>query len=176
MILLRYFLRLNKILDKHAPLRKLSIQEDKLRKKPWITPDILTSVKNKNKLYRKYIRAKDPSRKNILHYEFKKHQNQIDKILKSSKALHYQRFFENNKLNLYKIWAGIKEIINVSAKQKQNISGIANENNIINNPKDITERLNKHFCNIAKTIETEIPLSKQTFQNYLKIQQEIIYP
>ena len=157
MILLKYFLRLNKILDKHAPLRKLSIQEDKLRKKPWITPGILTSIKNKNKLYRKYITAKDPSRKNILHNGFKKHQNQIDKILKSSKALHYQRFFENNKLNLYKTWAGIKEIKNVSAKQKQNINGIANENNIINDPKDITEHLNKHFCNIAKTIETVIP-------------------
>ena len=151
-----FFETFNKILDKHAPLRKLSIQEDKLRKKPWITPGILTSIKNKNKLYRKYIRAKDPSRKNILHNEFKKHRNQIDKILKSSKALHYQRFFENNKLNLYKTWAGIKEIKNVSAKQKQNINGIANENNI-NDPKDITEHLNKHFCNIAKTIETVIP-------------------
>ena len=100
--------------------------------------------------------------------EFKKYQNQIDKILKSSKALHYQRLFENNKLNLYKTWAGIKEIINVSAKQKQNINGIANDNNIINNPKDIAEHLNKYFCNIAKTIETQIPPSKQTFQNYLK--------
>ena len=99
---------------------------------------------------------------------FKKHRNQVDKILKSSKALHYQRFFENNKLNLYKTWAGIKEIINVSAKQKQNINGIANENNIINNPKDIAEHLNKHFCNIAKTIETEIPLTKHTFQDYLR--------
>ena len=126
---------------------------------------LITSITNKNKLYRKYIRAKDPSRKNILHNEFKKHRNQVDKILKSSKALHYQRFFENNKLNLYKIWAGIKEIKNVSAKQKQNINGIANENNIINNLKDIAEHLNKHFCNIAKTIETEIPPSKQTFQN-----------
>ena len=48
------------------------------------------------------------------------------------------------------------------------MNGIPNENNIINNPKDITEHLNKHFCNIAKTIETEISPSKQTFQNYLK--------
>ena len=164
MILLKYFLRLST----KKTLRKQSIQEDKLRKKPWITPGTLTSIKNKNKLYRKYIRVKDPNRKNILHNEFKKHRNQIDKILKSSKALHYQRFFENNKLNLYKTWAGIKEIINVSAKQKQNINGIANKNNIINNPKDIAEHLNKHFCNIAKKIETGIPPSKQTVQNYLK--------
>ena len=92
--------------------------------------------------------------------EFKKYQNQIDKILKSSKALHYWGFFENNKLNLYKTWAGIKEIINVSAKQKQNINGIANDNNIINNPKDIAEHLKKHFCNIAKTIEKSLQVNK----------------
>ena len=112
----------------------------------------------------------------MLHNEFKKKKNQIVKIIKSIKALHYQRFFENNKLNLYKTWDGIKEIINVSAKQKQTINGIANDNNIINNPKDIAEHLNKHFSNIAKTTETEIPPSKQTFQDYLKNQQEIFYP
>ena len=152
-----FFETLKKILDKHAPLRKLSIQEDKFRKKPWVTPGILRPIKNKNKLYRKYIRAKDSCRKNILHNEFKKHRNQIDKILNSSKALHYQRLFESNRLNRYKTCAGIKEIINASAKQKQNINGIANDNNITNNPKDIAEHLNKHFCNIAKTITTEIP-------------------
>ena len=38
----------------------------------------------------------------------------------------------------------------------------------MNDPKDIADHLNKHVCNIAKKIETEIPQSKQTFQNYLK--------
>ena len=52
------------MLDKHAPLRKLSLQEEKL-KKPWITLNILKSIKYKNKLYRKYIRANDPCRKII---------------------------------------------------------------------------------------------------------------
>ena len=60
------------------------------------------------------------------------------------------------------------EIINISAKPKQNIDGIANDSNIINNPKDIAEHLNKYFYTIAKTIETEIPPSQQTFQDYLK--------
>ena len=35
------------------------------------------------------------------------------------------------------------------------------------NPKDIAEHLNKDFCDIAKPVETEIPTSKQTFQDYL---------
>ena len=42
-----FFDTFNKILDKHAPLRKVPIQEDKRRKKRWITPGILTSIKNK---------------------------------------------------------------------------------------------------------------------------------
>ena len=32
----------------------------------------------------------------------------------------------------------------------------------------MAEHLNNHFCNIAKTIETEIPPCKQFFQDYLK--------
>ena len=37
----------------------------------------------------------------------------------------------------------------------------------MNNPKDIAEHLNKDFCDTAKLVETEIPTSKQTFQDYL---------
>ena len=78
-----------------------------------------------------------------------KYRNQIDKILQSSKDLHYQRIFENTKLNLHKTWTEKKEIINVSAKQKQNINAITNDNNIINSPNDITEHLNNLFRNTA---------------------------
>ena len=53
-----FFETFNKILDKHAPLRKLSIQEEKI-KKHWLTSGILTSIKIKNKFYRKDTRAKD---------------------------------------------------------------------------------------------------------------------
>ena len=35
--------KLNEILDKHAPFKKLSIQEEKLSEKPWITTGILNS-------------------------------------------------------------------------------------------------------------------------------------
>ena len=38
---------------------------------------------------KKYIRAKDPFRKTILHNEFREYLNQISKILKSGKALLY---------------------------------------------------------------------------------------
>ena len=52
------------ILDKHAPYKKLSLQEVKLSYKPWITTGILNSIKNKNRIHTKVIRAKKPSEKN----------------------------------------------------------------------------------------------------------------
>ena len=39
------------IIDKHLPLRKLTIQEKKLSQKRWITTGILNSIKNKNRKY-----------------------------------------------------------------------------------------------------------------------------
>ena len=54
--------KINEILDKHVPFKKLSIQDKKLSKKPWITTGILNSIKNKNRLYGKVIRAKDLER------------------------------------------------------------------------------------------------------------------
>ena len=39
--------KLNEILDKYAPFKKLSIQEEKLSKKPWITSGILIQLKIK---------------------------------------------------------------------------------------------------------------------------------
>ena len=57
----------NSIIAQHAPLKKISAKEQKLRAKPWITKGILTSINNKNKTYRKYCRAKNQTRRDELH-------------------------------------------------------------------------------------------------------------
>ena len=41
------------VINKHAPIKKLSRKESKLYNKPWITKGILKSIKYKNILYRK---------------------------------------------------------------------------------------------------------------------------
>ena len=48
------------IFNKHAPLRDLTRREKKLRRKPWITYDVLNIINAKNKLYK--LKVKKPSR------------------------------------------------------------------------------------------------------------------
>ena len=68
-----FFSTINSITDRHAPLKKMSLKEHKLKLKPWIMKGILTSINNKNKTYRKYCRAKDQNRKHELHTLFKQY-------------------------------------------------------------------------------------------------------
>ena len=113
------FLRtINSITDRHAPLKKMSLKEHKIKLKPWIMKGILTSINNKNKTYLKYCRAKDQNRKHELHSLFKQYQNYLNNIIKVSKANHYHQYFTTNKRNLLKVWEGIKEIIHTKPKKQ----------------------------------------------------------
>ena len=50
---------LNKIVDKHAPIRLASQSKQRQLNKPWLTKGILKSVKRKQKMYRTHFLSKD---------------------------------------------------------------------------------------------------------------------
>ena len=50
---------LNKIVDKHAPIKLASQSKQRQLNKPWLTKSILKSVKRKQKMYRRYFLSKD---------------------------------------------------------------------------------------------------------------------
>ena len=47
--------KLLKAIDKHAPFKTLSQKEVKMRKKLWVTNQILIIIREKNKTYEKYL-------------------------------------------------------------------------------------------------------------------------
>ena len=59
--------------------------------------------------------AKDPARKTNLENKYRLYKTQLDKTLKASKSIHYQKVFEINKLNLRITWEGIRQ----QRKQRQ---------------------------------------------------------
>ena len=98
----------NKIIDKHAPLKRLSKKDLKLQAKPWITPGITTSIKRRGKLLRQFIKANQPDHKDELHRQYKCVRNRIVALTRLSKKNHFQRYFEENSYNIRKTWTGIK--------------------------------------------------------------------
>ena len=52
-----FYRQLNKVVQKHAPLKVVSKRKIKQLAKPWITKGIRTSIKTKNRLYKLEIVA-----------------------------------------------------------------------------------------------------------------------
>ena len=78
---------------------------------------------------------KNATKKEELHYLFKSYRNSLNKLARLSKANHYKTFFEDNKNKPNKVWAGIKEIININKKNTQQIRNINNSGKLITQKK-----------------------------------------
>ena len=106
--------KINEPLDIHAPY-KYSKPKNKKRNIPWITSGIATSIKKKNNLYKKFCRAKDSKKKEELHILYKAYKNLITNLTRRSKESHFKNPFQENS---FKIWQGVKEIINLNSQPK----------------------------------------------------------
>ena len=140
-------IKVNKLINFWAPLQKVSNKRKKALNKPWMTKGILKSIAIKNRLHKKMCRSKDPLNK---------------------KANHFNNFFRENELNLFKTWEGIREIINISKKRTADITSLQIGNKTVKNSYEIASEFNKHFTSIAKQIEEKLIKPKHKYSEYLK--------
>ena len=85
-------------IDNYAPLKKLSWRQCKLKLKPWITRELLISIKHKQKLYLSHFINGNTEKRNF----YKKYANKIHKIRFSSKQRYYQDELYKSKNNAFK--------------------------------------------------------------------------
>ena len=110
---------LNTLIDKYIPLRKITQKELKQQYKPWITNAILRSINAREKLYKKFIKAKDEKAKRDYHKMHRELRNQILTKCRNSKKDYFQNFFIKNANDVKNMWRGINSIINVNNNTKQ---------------------------------------------------------
>ena len=109
---------INALLNNHIPKKPITKKELNTKSNPWLTGGILTSVKNENKIYNKFYKANDQTRKQLLHEKFKSYSNSLVNLTRESKENYYKKYFEENKTNLIKVWKGIKETILINKSNK----------------------------------------------------------
>ena len=69
-------------------------------------------------------RLKDPLKKRELGIKFKNYKKLLLRLMRNSKLNHFNNYFHENKLNLFKTWEGIREIIKISENRKTDIKSI----------------------------------------------------
>ena len=90
----------NTIVNKHAPMKKLSNHKTKQLSKPWLTNGIKVVIKVKNKLYETGDKVR-----------YKQYGNKICTLIRICKRRCYDMCFENNMGNMKKTWQGINELL-----------------------------------------------------------------
>ena len=147
-----FYNTLSRVIDKHMPLRKITKKEYKQKFKPWITSAILRKMRQRDKLFKIYVRLKNHERKNDIRAQYRKLRNDILQMVRTSKKNFYKNYFENNNKNLRKVWQGIKQIINIKSKLTDIPTCISSNDNLISCPKEISNKFNEYFSNIAGDI------------------------
>ena len=150
------------------PMRKISKNEFRRRFKPWISNEILSKIKNKNNILKKYIKCKNDIKKLELNNKYKNLKNELTELTRQSKKAYYDKYFTDNMNNLKKVWQGIKDIINIKTKTLDHPTCLLSEDKNISNPSEMAGTFNKFFTSIADNILKERKYTgNKSFHEYL---------
>lgn len=162
-----FLCKVNELLDQCAPIKTRKQSNKRVKKKPWITNGLITSIIKKNNLYKKLCICKDPVLKQTIFDHYKSYKNKLSKLIIKSKDDYYKKFFKDNKLNAVKIWQGVKSIINFNVKTRYPVNSILGKKGLLTNFKDIAEEFNNYFTTIAKKIDDNLIQTETDFKSYL---------
>ena len=132
-------------LDEYAPLKKVTKNEFKLMLKPWINKEILDKCKERDKLLKSLKHIDDPIISNDIRNDYKKLRNKITSAKRASKKEYYAAYFEKNKHKSSEIWKGIRLLVNMKDSKSSNLKLLDHENNLISDPKRISNIFDNHF-------------------------------
>ena len=86
--------KINALLDKYMPLKKVSQKEFKRKYKPWITDKIIRNIVIKNIICKQFIKCKNPDQKSQLNVQCKLFKNEITALTRESKKQYYETLFQ----------------------------------------------------------------------------------
>lgn len=127
---------INILFDKHVPEKNIKIKKNPC---PWIDAQIKSIMKDRDKLYSRYVKTKDP----IVWENYRRLRNQVKRILRDSRNRHFNSLLRPDK-QCKDIW----NVINsqgVGKKEKTNVDVVVQLND-----------LNRYFCGVNNRVDEEL--------------------
>ena len=162
-----FYSNVSTIKDMHAPIRKLTKKEMKIKSKPWITPAIQKSISTKSKLYHRYLSNK--SEYNCICY--KRYRNKLKHLLDISKKQYYSNYFSANTKNMKNTWKDIKQLITIKSNKNIRPTKLTNNGNPITVVELIANAFKNYFSTVGCNLASSIPSVDISFKQYLTGQQ-----
>ena len=158
----KFILAVHNIYIQAFPLVRVS--RKRWRDKPWLTKALKISIKHKNKLYKEYILRPDSVRKT----KYNAYKNCLRKCLLEAGKVYYNELFENNKDSVFNLWKTLNPIINPRKTTTRTvINKLVYAGKKITNKQEISDTMNRHFCDIGARLQSELPNYGNRFLEYL---------
>ena len=155
-------------LDEMAPFKKVTLKEQRLMLKPWITHDILNKCNKRDTLLNDIRKETDAIKKADLTREYKVLRNRICEEKRQGKRNYFTSRFEKNKNKSKDIWKGIRSLVNIKNAPSSSIKLMDDNKNLISDPTQIANIFNDHYSTIGPKVQQKIPNQTGDFRTYLR--------
>ena len=158
----------DKIIDlknKHLPSKKVRFKRYKHKNNSWITHGLLTSIKQKDLLYKKFhsLPTNNPNYETIKD-QFKTYEKNLKNLIHFVKTDYYKRQFTRFKSDIKKTWQTIKTVLNKNRSARKYQTKFCVKGEIVEGDLKIANAFNKFFSEIGPTLASEIQTSNPSIQ------------
>lgn len=139
------------LITKHTRIVKY---KHKRRRKNWITPGIIESIKTRDRLYQKCV-----AHPLNMEYkeEHKKYRNKLNNLLRNSKASYYRTRIQNAHSSTSLIWRTAQELNGKTVGKNGIIDRIKSaDGDIIDNPVDVCNHFNETFVGMGEILASKL--------------------
>ena len=151
-------------IENHAPLKKLTRKQTRLRNKPWITKGLLKSIKRKQKMHKTYYKNGSTDEQKL----YKSYCNTLTRTKTLAKKLFYKTQFDVHKHDPKKTWDTLRTLLPAKPKA-QTPTSISVNSMSLSDPILIAEAFNEHFARIGKTLINKFNVDHDNaYLSYLK--------
>ena len=136
------------LIERHAPLKKVSQKNLKLKSKPWINDKIQKLIKYRDRLSHKFKKSRSKNDE----YLYKKVHNRVIAENRKSKTNYFHSYFTKYHGNMKMFWSRIKSIVCPKKSGFYHVSSLKDsQGNDTNDPKKMANLLDKFFVHISQT-------------------------
>lgn len=132
--------------------------------KPWITDELISQIKLRDRLKQRYINSNNNLN---LKTEYTNFRNRVTSLIRKTKNSYYKQKFTESRKDIKQVWQLINEATNEKKKSENRILKIISEDReVITDSLQISNEFNSYFCSIGTKMTDKIKNSTTNFQEY----------
>ena len=143
-------------LDEIIPVKTVKFDKYKHKLNPWTTPEILKSMKERDRLYQKSVHLKNQKLKDEAKVKYITCRNTLKKIIKQAKFNYYNECIEKHSSDCKLIWKNINSLLGRTHNKDSFPDYIQSDERTLHNLKDITNGFNKYYVNVGPSLAATI--------------------